>query len=330
MREPWFWRIDTLSAKAVALALTPFAAAYQAGQRLRWMTARPVRAGIPVICIGNASLGGAGKTPFALMIEAMLRAEGVKSFFLTRGHGGAERGPLLVDPQTHSSADVGDEALLLARRAPTVVARNRPRGAELARRSGADLVIMDDGFQNPSLLKDLSVLLIGAHDIDDSRKTFPAGPYRETVKRAMSRAEVIVTVGGEENAGGGLPDFHAWLAPSSPPAPEKVFAFAGIGNPERFFSMLESLGYDVAESAAFPDHHAFSETELKLLSRKAARLNARLICTEKDFVRLPASFRDDILMLPVDMRVNDPEALKRRLMDCIAAARKHGDNGGDG
>lgn len=327
MREPWFWRSRSLTARIIKGALRPAAAVYQTGQKLRWNTTRPQRAPVPVICIGNATLGGVGKTPFAMLVERLLREQGVRSFFLTRGFGGAAAGPLLVDPECHGAEDVGDEALLLARRAPTIVSRNRPAGAKLAADKGAQAVIMDDGFQNPALAKDFSILLLAAEDDAQRGGVFPAGPYREPVDDAKKRADIIVSVGATEaGARERSADFHAWLEPADDAEHQRILAFAGLGRPERFFAMLESRGFDVAGKFAFPDHHPFRANELETLSRKAKKERATLITTEKDFVRLPEAFQEQVTVFPVEMRVNDPDGLARRLASCIAANAKPDDN----
>ncbi|WP_425409714.1 tetraacyldisaccharide 4'-kinase [Hyphococcus sp.] len=331
MREPWFWRSQSLTARMITGALTPLAALYQAGHQFRRRLASPARVDAPVLCIGNATLGGVGKTPFAIMLEAVLRADGVRAFFLTRGYGGALKGPVAVDANMHSADDVGDEALLLARRAPTIVSPDRAAGAALAVAQGAQAIIMDDGFQNPSLAKDISILLIAADTEKVREKTFPAGPYRERLDDAKKRADIIVRIipakpAIEKSAGG----FAAWLEPVGEIHPQRVVAFAGLGRPERFFDMLAARGFDVAARFAFPDHHRFDARELKTLAASAARCKAALITTEKDFVRLPDAYQDDIEVFPVEMRINNPDAFRREITARIAALPKSvkiGDHG---
>ena len=315
--SPWFWRSETLAGRTIRAALAPAASIYQAGYKARVALTNPARADIPVICIGNATLGGTGKTPFALLAARLLKEEGVTPAFLTRGYGGAEAGPVLVDPDRHDADDVGDEALLLAREAVTIVSRNRPAGASLAAREGAGVIIMDDGFQNPSLHKDLSILLIGAPDDTQGEGLFPAGPFREPLDEARARAQITIAMGPEKDGA----DFCAWMEPVAP-SPERVIAFAGIGRPEKFFKTLEDAGYDLVQRLSFPDHHRYAPAELRFLAREARREKARLICTEKDAVKLPADFRADLLTLPVTMRIDDPSALKSRLMAVINGSPK--------
>ena len=314
MREPWFWRSDSASAKIIRAALYPAAALYSAGHRLRWRFTKPYRPKIPVICIGNATVGGVGKTPFAILIADIAKSMGYAPYFLTRGYGGRLKGPLTVDPKSHQADDVGDEALLLARVAPTIVARKRPDGAKLAHASGADLIIMDDGFQNPSLAKTYSILLFRKKE----GAIFPAGEFREPFAHALARADCAVHI---VNTQTGLPacqeNFAAWLEPKEAIVPARVFAFCGIGSPDNFFATLASLGFEVLKSAAFPDHHPYAEQEIAALKMEAKKLNARLITTEKDLVRLAPNLRDEIAALPVEMRVNNRELLTDQLRRAI-------------
>lgn len=325
MREPWFWRADTPTARAITALLTPAAWIYQAGHRLRWAMTKPANASLPVICIGNATLGGAGKTPFAILVAALFREAGVDPVFLTRGYGGALGGPLTVDPAKHTAYSVGDEALLLARHGPVILSRNRPAGAARAAKEGAQAIIMDDGFQNPSLAKDLSILLISEEEAQTNGALFPAGPYRESLAQAKARADIVVAVGAGPSEKPSGADFCAWLEAEGAPAPERVIAFAGIGRPEKFFRTLKGSGFTLAKRIAFPDHHPFTEIELNHLMKGAAREKARLICTEKDHVRLPPAFREKVLALPVAMQVSDREALKQRLLGLIKGHMHKGD-----
>jgi tetraacyldisaccharide 4'-kinase len=311
MREPWFWRNQSITAKVIAAALSPLSALYDLGQRARWKITSPVTTAAPIICIGNATLGGVGKTPFAITLYGLLREEGLQCQFLTRGYGGVERGPLKANPADHNAADIGDEALLLARCGPVWVARDRRSGAKAAAHDGAEVIIMDDGFQNPTVQKAFSVLLIDAEDMGANGLVFPAGPFREPIARAQSRADVTVYVGQTKDSAQRAADHHgspfaAWLEPREAPPPQRVMAFSGIGKPERFFTALRRSGFDVAETAAFPDHHPFTVQNLSALATTASKHGAAMITTEKDHVRLASDFQESVLTFPVRMKINQP------------------------
>jgi tetraacyldisaccharide 4'-kinase len=321
MRAPWFWREKTLAARAVALGLVPLAALYDAGQRARWRMTTPKRAPVPVICIGNATLGGVGKTPFAIALKGLLGGDAVH--FLTRGYGGSLHGPLRVHPSTHDAGEIGDEALVLARYGTTWVAKNRPAGASAAAKAGAECIIMDDGFQNPTIKKTVSILLIDAAGADGNEKIFPAGPYREPLERARARADIVVYVGDDEPAAtdaakNNNTPFTAWLAPNNPPERTRVVAFSGIGKPQKFYKTLTAAGFEIAKTASFPDHHRFSDQDLFALARLAAARKAPLITTEKDYARLPDDFRADVLVFPVTMKINQPALLVETIQATIA------------
>jgi tetraacyldisaccharide 4'-kinase len=293
MREPRFWRDDG----ALARLLTPVAAVYGAISGARM--ARPgARARVPVICVGNLTLGGAGKTPTAIAVAKLLLSEGARPIFLSRGYGGALAGPVRVTPQ-HRAADVGDEPLLLARVAPTIVARDRVQGAELAVAEGASVVVMDDGFQNPSLIKDRSlVVLDGERGIGNGR-VFPAGPMRAPLDVQLAQASALLVI-GEASAKArdvivraqtrGLPVLHGRLAPDPDSiaafAGKKVLAFAGIAHPEKFFTTLAIAGIATPVKRAFADHHPFTSADARELLEQAKRENLLLLTTEKDLARM--------------------------------------------
>ncbi len=322
IREPWFWRSNTLAARIIAHGVSPLSAAYDLAQRARWTLNAPASIPVPTICIGNATLGGVGKTPCAIALQKLLAKAGVNGQVVTRGYGGAWAGPLKVDAETHNAGDVGDEALLLARRAITWVSRNRTAGAQAAAQDGADVVILDDGFQNPTIAKTVSILMIDADDPAGNGKVFPAGPMREPLKRAKARADVTIYVGPSEDAARRAAKENnsphaAWLAPVGAPAPRRVIAFCGIGRPQKFFDSLSAAGFDVAQTVGFSDHHAFTEHELSALNRLSAEKSAALITTEKDHVRLPMRFADDILTFPVEMLFHQPALLTDAVLSAI-------------
>ena len=292
MRAPSFWWKP-----GSGLLLSPLAGLYGAAAWLRLQKAGR-SAGIPVICLGNLTLGGAGKTPAALMVARLLLAAHRRPFFLTRGYGGRLRGPVMVNPKIHRARDVGDEPLLLARLAPTIVARDRLAGAEAARFGGASVIVMDDGFQNPSLRKDLSILLIDCRRGIGNGLIFPAGPMRAPLEAQLARAQALVAVGTGDGAAlveqmarrHRLPLFHGRIEPDRESlaalAGHKVLAFAGIADPQKFFATLDEAGIVIAARAEFADHHQYTAAEARDLLARADAANLLLLTTEKDHVRL--------------------------------------------
>jgi tetraacyldisaccharide 4'-kinase len=293
LRAPAFWR-ETGIASAL---LAPVAGLYgwAAAARMR----RPgSAAGVPVICVGDPTLGGAGKTPAALAIGRFLLAAGERPFFLSRGYGGRAEGPLLVDPRQHDAAQVGDEPLLLARVAPTVVARARPAGAALAREHGASVIVMDDGFQNPSLAKDFAVLVVDGRRGVGNARVFPAGPLRAPLNIQLERAHALIAVGEIAAAAGvlakaearGIPVFRGRLEPDARAlaalAGKDVLAFAGIADPQKFFATLTACGIRVDLCRAFADHHRYTAGEAASLLAEADRHGLMPVTTEKDLARV--------------------------------------------
>jgi tetraacyldisaccharide 4'-kinase len=305
MRAPEFWR----RRGPVSTALLPAAWAYDAlGRRRRARTA-PVSAGLPVICIGNLVTGGAGKTPLTLALVALLQEQGYPPGILTRGYGGALAGPVLVELARHSCHEIGDEALLLAAAAPCIVARDRIAGAKLAAATGARVLLMDDGLQNPSLVQDLKLIAIdGGYGFGNGR-VLPAGPLRESLGRGLGRIQGAVLIGGdrfgiERQIGGRIPVAHAALVPGDTAKTwvgQRVLAFAGIGRPQKFFETLASLGAVLAGTRDFPDHHPYRPAEIEALLAEAKRLDAAAVTTTKDRVRLPQPYRDRIETLDVNL-----------------------------
>jgi tetraacyldisaccharide 4'-kinase len=280
------------------MLLSPLAALYGAATALRMR--RPGRsAGVPVICLGNLTVGGAGKTPAALAVGRLLFAAHERPFFLSRGYGGRLAGPVLVNRSVHRAADVGDEPLLLARLAPTIVARNRVAGAQLARFEGASAIVMDDGFQNPALHKDLAILVIDGRRGIGNGRVLPAGPLRAPLASQMARAHALIVVGpAAESAAAlaelgrkrGLPVFHARLEPDRQTlaalAGRRILAFAGIADPDKFFATLAEAGLNVVERHGFADHHRYTAADAQSLTAQAQSQNLVLLTTEKDQARL--------------------------------------------
>ena len=313
MRAPEFWSRDDAVSRIAAAALAPIGLLYGASVAWRSRLARPYRPTARVVCVGNLTAGGTGKTPVAIAVAKALESRGLKAVFLSRGYGGREPGPLLVDPARHDASDVGDEPLLLARHAPVIVSRDRRAGAVLADKHGAEIIVMDDGHQNFSLEKDLSFVVIDAANPFDNGRMIPAGPLREPVAQGLARADAVVALGQ------GKPDLGAFggavlCASLQPDAGisllrQRVLAFAGIGRPEKFFATLRTLGADLVDTRGYADHHAYSATELARLKSAALANEARLITTEKDHARMSPDEREGIDVLPVRVVFEDAAGL---------------------
>jgi tetraacyldisaccharide 4'-kinase len=332
MREPAFWwRAGTGG------PLAPLGALYGAAAGLR-MQARGRQAGLPVICLGNFTVGGAGKTPAALAMAQLLHAAHERPFFLSRGYGGRLAGPARVNPALHRAADVGDEPILLARLAPTIVARDRVAGAAFARSAGASVIVMDDGFQNPSLAKDLSIVLVDGRRGIGNGRVVPAGPLRAPLEPQLDRAQALIVVGAPDGAAPlieraerrKLPLFHGRLEPDravvNAIGQRKVLAFAGIADPEKFFATLTSAGIRIANQAGFPDHHRFSAAEARDLLAQAQADNLMLLTTEKDLARLTGEpelqqLATHASALPVRLVIEEQDRLREMVLRAVADYR---------
>ena len=308
MRTPVFWFTPPDRPATMARLLAPLGALY-AQATARRVAQDGWRAPVPVICVGNLNAGGTGKTPTAIAILQMLATRGIAAHVVTRGHGGRLDGPVRVNGQ---SADlVGDEPLLLAAFAPTWVAKNRAEGAKAAVLAGARAILLDDGFQNPSVVKDLSIVVVDAAKGFGNGRCIPAGPLREPVVAGLARADLLLAI-GDVPLIGATPDMTGRLDPLPTGmdwAGARVFAFAGIGHPEKFFATLRKTGADIAGTVGLGDHQPLTEAVLIRLTAQAAALNAQLVTTEKDAVRVPASFRPHVLTLPVRLTIDDPAPL---------------------
>jgi tetraacyldisaccharide 4'-kinase len=330
VKAPAFWAVAPPS--PLARALRPVGAAY--GGLVAWRMARPGRrVAAPVICIGNFTVGGAGKTPAAIAIARLLIAMGEKVAFLSRGYGGGAGAdaPVAVDPRRHSALEVGDEPLLLARIAPCFVARDRVRAAQTAIAGGASVLALDDGLQNPSLAKDFSLAVIdGAYGFGNGL-CLPAGPLRAPPAAQWPHVSMAVVVDAPDGAGEGRravegkPALAARLVPDALVAARlkdrDILAFAGIGRPEKFFATLSSLGARPAVTRSFPDHHPYSSAELERLFGEAATKGLIAVTTEKDHVRLPAASAQRAMALPVALHFDDEPALARDLAKALARRR---------
>ena len=301
MRAPEFWyrQRDT-----EAQLLAPLGWIYAAAGRVRHAVTVPIKATVPVICIGNLTVGGTGKTPVAIAIAERIKALGLKPGFLTRGYGAQIKGAMTVDPALDNAEAVGDEPLLLAAHAVTVCSPDRPAGARLLASKGVQAIIMDDGFQNPSLAKDLSFIVVDAERGFGNGEVIPAGPLRERIEDGLARAQGVILIGdGEVELPSAMPTLRAKFAVLEEDAAavrgQRVAAFAGIGMPDKFFATLANLRATLALARPFPDHHPYKDDELIELLNGAAAAGAIPITTEKDWVRLGPAFRSKIRALRV-------------------------------
>ncbi|MEM9497107.1 MAG: tetraacyldisaccharide 4'-kinase [Pseudomonadota bacterium] len=325
MKAPGYWYNPPDAPGFMAHVLTPLGAAYAFATARR--VARPprFRAEVPVICVGNLNAGGTGKTPAVISLVQHLQARGRRPAVISRGYGGTATDPTEVRERRHTPGDVGDEPLLVAAFTRTWVGRDRAATARLAVSSGVDAIIMDDGHQNPDVAKDLSIVIVDAGQGFGNGRSIPSGPLREPVARGLSRADLLISVGGDA-AQRHFGDLWGtcinvpWVRASLEPLQTgmdwtglRVMAFAGIGHPEKFFSTLRRLGADIARAEALEDHQPLTQTLVTRLENEATLLGAQLVTTEKDAVRLPPEFRQKVLTLPVRMQIPDWSEIDRFL-----------------
>ena len=320
---PAFWQHGVRSPLPALLspieAVVTFVAARRAARR-GWV------APVPVLCCGNVTVGGGGKTTLALELAARLKARGLAVHFLTRGYGGAARSTLLVDPALHTAELVGDEALLLAGCAPTWVGANRSQSARRATASGAQVIVMDDGLQNPTLARSFSFLAIDGPTGFGNGHVLPAGPLREPVAAALARVHAAVMIGHDatdarDKLPATLPVLRANLVPGNTIgklAGTRLLAFAGIARPSKFFAMLEQAGMELAKTISFADHHPYSAGELQTLRDTARELGATAVTTPKDHVRIPVAERACFHPIGVALAWQDAAALERILTGIVA------------
>jgi tetraacyldisaccharide 4'-kinase len=302
-------------------------------------------AGIPVLCVGNYHVGGAGKTPTVLALAKLLRELDELPVVLSRGYGGSLRGPIKVDPERHDASEVGDEPLMMSATLPVVIARDRAAGVALAKSQGASVILMDDGFQNPAVAKDASLIVIDAARGLGNGRVIPAGPLRAPLQPQLARTDALIVVGegdaakkiAAEIAREGRPIFAAYIKPDDASVAalqgQRVLAFAGIGDPDRFFRTLRASGVEIVRSRVFADHHPYSEGDIQDLSVDARRDGLTLVTTEKDLARIHGGegmlpYVQGVVPFKVTLEFNEPAQLRRFVTDRLFRARDARRRGG--
>lgn len=327
----WWYVRDGAPAPITRALLKPLSWTWTQATARRMARARPTDPGVPVISVGNLTVGGSGKTPIVREALRLLRDAGVQAHGLSRGHGGRLRGPVRVDPAVHDAREVGDEPLMLAADGPVWISRDRPAGAAAARDAGAAAVVLDDGHQNPSLLKTLSLVAVDGETRNrewpfGDGSVFPSGPMREPLAAGLARADAVVVLlpTGLDAAApellaefGDTPVLIARLEPAAPPPPGPQVGFAGIAKPWKVERALRDAGCELMDFAPFPDHAAYSEGDLRFLADRAELFDAGLVTTEKDWVRLPAPWRTRVVAWPVRACFEDEAAALAMLLAAV-------------
>ena len=322
LKAPKFWYLkkDTY----LSNSLYPFSLLFRLGTKLRIILSQKKNAELPIICIGNIVVGGAGKTPVSLKIGKMLRQAGYSPHFVSKGYAGIEKNNTLVQ-KWHSPKSVGDESILLSEVAPTWIGIDRNRSFYLAKEKGADCIIMDDGFQNPTIQKDFSIIVINEEQEFGNKRVMPSGPLRESITRGLSRTNLVIVIGRiskeiKTKIPINIPVINASFAISDDNKifkGQKITAFAGIAYPEKFFNSLRKQGAKIVKEMIYPDHHIFDENDLLNLAEIANKTQSILVTTKKDYVRIPKSYRSLINTLEGEIAFEDEKLLLKILCNVV-------------
>ena len=322
LKAPKFWYVkkDTFFSRI----LFPFSLIFRLGTKIRKLISYTHTFSLPIICVGNIVVGGAGKTPVSLKIGKILKTAGYNPHFVSKGYAGIIKTNTLVE-SWHSPKTVGDESLMLSEVAPTWIGIKRNESIQLAKEKGGDCIIMDDGFQNPTIYKDLSIIVINSSQEFGNRRVMPSGPLRESIRRGLSRTNLIIVIGK-------VTDYLKKTIPDNIPVisakfninnenkifkGQKITAFAGIAYPEKFFNSLREQGAKIVKEVTFPDHHIFDENDLLSLAEIANKTQSILVSTQKDFVRIPKSYRSLVNTLEGEIVFENEELFKEIITNVI-------------
>lgn len=318
-KSPNFWKKKSF----LSYVLLPVAWIYLKISRLKMRSVRSYKLSKPVICVGNLVMGGAGKTPTVIALVAMLKKMGHTPHILSRGYGAIVKGLQKVDPERHHYLEVGDEPLMLSQFAPTWVCPNRIKAGKAAIKNGATVLIMDDGFQNKALEKDLNLLVVDSIQGFGNKEVFPAGPLREPVTSGLNRADAVFFISGggrsaAANKASSLGVDHAFKASfinlTEPTQKgERVFAFSGIGYPEKFRLTLKRAGYKLVEFASFADHYPYTIVDMDRLLKASEIKKAQLMTTSKDFIRIPTPYKENVQVFKINLQFEAPEQVEELL-----------------
>ncbi len=322
LKAPKFWYLKRDS--LLSNTLYPFSLLFRLGTKIKNLISIERKTKLPIICIGNIVIGGAGKTPVALKIGSMLKKAGYNPHFVSKGYGGIEKNNTLVK-DWHSPKSVGDEPLLLSEIAPTWIGLDRNKSFQLASENGADCIVMDDGFQNPTLQKDFSIVVINGEQGFGNKRVIPSGPLRESIKRGLSRTNLVITIGNISDSVKDKIPKHIPLIAANFKIKEdnmmlqgqRITAFAGIAYPEKFFNSLKLLKANIVDKISYSDHHIYNENDLLYLAEIANKNKSILVTTKKDMVRIPKNFRSLVKTIDGFIQLDDEKLLLEILTNLI-------------